>query len=407
MADQRSIEMLAFNFASRTFAYRRLAQGLSRALSAFSSFMREYIDKVIKADQCAQYVDDIGIAANDADHLIKNLRATFECIRHAGLKLTMHKCHFGATEIEFLGRTITPEGVKPQKERITNFLEQTKFPKSKKALQRYLGFLNYCKNYIPRLSKKLAPFFQLLKKDEKVLVTTELVQPLNEINRDLDKWSQLAVKQPLPNKQLVLMTDASFTAAGYAILTEDDPNQKYSSVKKSYAPIAYGSKTFTPSQLKMSKYAKEFLAIYYSFKEFGHIFWGAPKPITILIDNKSVTRFFQTKIIPPTLWNACDYVIQFNFVIAHIPGKNNTAADYLSRMELDPREKLVLKIREDIETKPIEVNVQSAGVVEEEQVFFTEQDEETEAQIWERKKQSRNNLIDHEGVIQIDAISEK
>ena len=328
MADQRSVEKLAFNFASRTFAYRRLAQGLCRALSAFSSFMREYLDKVIKADQCAQYVDDIGIAANDADHLIKNLKATFECIRHAGLKLTMHKCHFGATEIDFLGRTITPEGVKPQKERITNFLEKTKFPKSKKALQRYLGFLNYYRNYIPRLSEKLAPFFQLLKKDEKVLVTTELIQQFNEINRDLDKCSQLALKQPLPNKQLVLMTDASFTAAGYAILTEDDPNQRYSSVKKSYAPIAYGSKTFTPSQLKMSIYAKEFLAIYYAFKEFGHIFWGAPKPNTILTDNKSVTRFFQTKIIPPTLWNACDYVIQFNFVIAHIPGKNNTAADY-------------------------------------------------------------------------------
>ena len=90
MADQRSIEMLAFNFASRTFAYRRLAQGLSRALSAFSSFMREYLDKVIKADQCAQYVDDIGIAANDAEQLINNLRATFQCIQKAGLKLTMH-----------------------------------------------------------------------------------------------------------------------------------------------------------------------------------------------------------------------------------------------------------------------------------------------------------------------------
>ena len=76
MADQRSIEMLAFNFASRTFANRRLAQRLSRALSAFSSFMREYLDKVIQADQCAQYVDDIGIAANDAAQLIKNLRAT-------------------------------------------------------------------------------------------------------------------------------------------------------------------------------------------------------------------------------------------------------------------------------------------------------------------------------------------
>ena len=406
MADQRSIEMLAFNFASRTFAYRRLAQGLSRALSAFSSFMREYLDRVIKADQCAQYVDDFGIAANDAEHLIKNLRATFECIREAGLKLTMHKCRFGATEIDFLGRTITPEGVKPQKEAITNFLEKTKFPKLKKALQRYLGFPNYYRNYIPRLSEKLVPFFQLVKKDEKVLVTSELIEQFNKINRDMDRCSQLALRQPLPNRQLVLMTDASFTAAGYALLTEDDPNQKFTSVKKSYAPIAYGSKTFIPSQLKMSIYAKEFLAIYYAFKEFGHIFWGTPKPVIILTDNKSVTRFFQTKIKPPPLWNACDFVIQFNFTIAHIPGKNNTAADYLSRMEMDPTEKLVLKIRADVETQPIEVNVQSAGVSEEEQIFFTEEDNETEEQIWERKKQSKTGLKVAETAIQIDAISE-
>ena len=45
-------------------------------------------------------------------------------------------------------------------------------------------------------------------------------------------------------------------------------------------------------------------------------------------------------------------------------------------------------------------------MAEEEQVFFTEHDDETEAQIWERKKQSRNNLTDQEVVIQIDAISE-
>ena len=79
MADQRSIEMLAFNLACRTFTYKRLAQGLSRALSAFSSFMQEYFDKVIKPDQCAQYVDDIGIAANPMTQLIRNIRSVFEC----------------------------------------------------------------------------------------------------------------------------------------------------------------------------------------------------------------------------------------------------------------------------------------------------------------------------------------
>ena len=388
MADQRSKEMLAFNFDSRTFAYRRLAQGLSRALSAFSSFMREYLDKVIKTDQCAQYVDDIGIAA---EQLIKNLRATFQCIGHAGLKLTMHKCHFGAKETDFLGRTITPNGVRPQQPRVQNFLEKTKFLKSKKALQRYLGFLNYYRNYIPRLSEKLTPFFKMLTNDEKVLVTPDLLDKFTEINKALDRCCELALKQPLPNKQIALVTDASFTAAGYAILIEDDTLEKYTSTRKAYAPVAYGSKTFSPAQLKMSIYAKEFLAIFFAFKEFGHIFWGTPKPVIVLTDNKSVTSFFQTKIISPSLWNACDYVIQLNFTIAHIPGKNNTAADYLSRLEISPKKKLKLHIREDIQTTPIELHVQSAGVAEEEQIYYTEDDDETEEEIWQRKKQARDN----------------
>ena len=48
------------------------------------------------------------------------------------------------------------------------------------------------------------------------------------------------------------MTDASFTAAGYAIMIEDDPNQKLQSRRKTYASIAFGSKTFNPTQIKMS-----------------------------------------------------------------------------------------------------------------------------------------------------------
>ena len=86
MADQRSIEMLAFNFASRIFAYRRLAQSIISFLKLYC----EYFDKVNRTDQCAQYVDKIGIAAIDAEQLIENLRATFQFIRYAGLKLTMH-----------------------------------------------------------------------------------------------------------------------------------------------------------------------------------------------------------------------------------------------------------------------------------------------------------------------------
>ena len=133
-------------FSNRPFAYRRLAQNLSRSVSAFSSFMREYLVPVVKADQCAQYVDGIGIAAKDATDLTRNIRAVFQCIRNAGLKITNEKCHFGVRQVEFLGRTISSEGVSPQAHKIQNFLNKLRFPKSKKALQRFLGFVNYYRN---------------------------------------------------------------------------------------------------------------------------------------------------------------------------------------------------------------------------------------------------------------------
>ena len=155
--------MLAFNFASRTFAYRRLAQGPSRSVCAFSSFMREYLDPVIKADQCVQYVDDTGIAANSATYLTRNIRAVFKCIQQAELMLTNEKCHFGVREVEFLGRTISAEGISPHARKVQNFLDKRRFPKSKKALQRYLGFVNVYRNYIPRMAEKLSPFYKLLK----------------------------------------------------------------------------------------------------------------------------------------------------------------------------------------------------------------------------------------------------
>ena len=141
IANQRSVEMLAFNLARTTFAHKRLAQGLSRSLSFFSSFMCQHLDPVVKADQCAQYVDDIGIAANNALDLAQNIRAVFQCFRHGGLKLTIKKCHFGVRQVEFVGRNTSSEGVSPQTHKIQNFLNKLKFPKSKKALQWYLEFV--------------------------------------------------------------------------------------------------------------------------------------------------------------------------------------------------------------------------------------------------------------------------
>ena len=106
------------------------------------------------------------------------------------------------------------------------------------------------------------------------------------------------------------------------------------------------------------------------------------------------TFFCQMKSIPPALWNACDYVLQFNFKTTNIAGSVNTAADVLPRLELKVTEKIRLKIREDIQTTPIEVTTSSSDVADEEQFFFTQEadkNDESEEQTLEQKEQSRQN----------------
>ena len=77
----------------------------------------------------------------------------------------------------------------------------------------------------------------MLTKDEKVLVTPDLLEQFIEINKALDRCYEMALKQLLPKKQIALMTDASFSATRYAVLIEDDPFEKNTSTIKAFAPV--------------------------------------------------------------------------------------------------------------------------------------------------------------------------
>ena len=133
-----------------------------------------------------------------------------------------------------------------------------------------------------------------------------------------------------------------------------------------------------------------------AFLEFPHIVWEASRPTLVLTDSKSITQFFQTITIPTSLWNAWDYVLQFNSKIAHIAGSVNTAADFFSRIKLKVTEKIHLKIREDVQTTPREVTTSSSDNADGEQFFFTQADgqDETKDQIPQRKEQSQEKAVE-------------
>ena len=90
--------------------------------------MREYLNTVVEADQCDQNVDDIRTAAKNARDLTRKNRATFQCVRQAGLKVRFEKCCLGIRQFEFIGRTISSEGVSQQTHKVIIFLGKMEIP---------------------------------------------------------------------------------------------------------------------------------------------------------------------------------------------------------------------------------------------------------------------------------------
>ena len=65
-----------------------------------------------------------------------------------------------------------------------------------------------------------------------------------------------------------------------------------------------------------------------------------------------------------------------------------------------------MEIREDVQTLPIEINVQSAGVSQEEQTTNAlYDDDETEDQYWARKNAIRKNPAIEEPAVTIQTLS--
>ena len=62
-----------------------------------------------------------GIASKNATSPAGKIRTVVQCICNAGLQLTIEKCDFGVSQVHFLGRSFSSDGVSPQTHKIQKF----------------------------------------------------------------------------------------------------------------------------------------------------------------------------------------------------------------------------------------------------------------------------------------------
>ena len=82
------------------------------------------------------------------------------------LFVKLKKYKWKVREVEFLGVVIGPKGVKIQKEKVEGILNLL-IPKNIKEVQKFLGLVNYYRQFIKNFAKIAALLHVLVRKEQK------------------------------------------------------------------------------------------------------------------------------------------------------------------------------------------------------------------------------------------------
>ncbi|KAH9289266.1 hypothetical protein KI387_033383, partial [Taxus chinensis] len=161
----------AFTTKWGTYAYKKMSFGLSNAGATFQRAMdmafRGLINKIVLI-----YLDDITVFSKNAADRLCHLRQVFQRCRRFGVSLNPKKCIFLAHEGKLLGHIVLKEGLVIDPERV-EAIQALPLPSHKRALQSFLGRVNFVRRFVPNFAALVKPITLILKKSMAFKWTSE------------------------------------------------------------------------------------------------------------------------------------------------------------------------------------------------------------------------------------------
>ena len=135
------------------------------------------------------------MAANDTTKLTVNTREVFKCMRNAGLKLAISKCHFGVKQDSFfLKHHYSRRCSRTSAQNQDAFVEKN-FQKHKRHCNGTLVSLSV-REFLSHDFLKNLHLFQIVKSKPDLWVQLKLMQTFHELNASLNKLMTDATLQP-------------------------------------------------------------------------------------------------------------------------------------------------------------------------------------------------------------------
>jgi hypothetical protein len=89
---------------------------------------------------CEAYIDDVNVYAKDNDEFLTRLREVLQRFRHHKVFLEASKCFLGYSELNYLGKVISYEGLQMSQDRVKQVADLPT-PQLSKQLKSFLGIV--------------------------------------------------------------------------------------------------------------------------------------------------------------------------------------------------------------------------------------------------------------------------
>jgi len=314
---EEDIEKTAIITPFGLWEYLFMPFGLTNAAQTFQRLM----DRLFRhLPFVFTYLDDHLIASKTLEEHLEHLSQFFTILQENGLTINPSKCVFAASSLKFLGHQVSAAGIVPLARHVTA-IQDFPPPSDLKGLQRFLGMVNFYRQFLPSIAQVLQPLTDFLRGNPKVLAwSAEAAAAFIAAKAAL--VSVVPLSHPAPGAPISLAVDASDSHVGGVL-------QQFQ--KKGWSPLAFFSKKLSPTQAKYSTFDRELLAAHSAIRHFRFLLEG--RQFRLLTDHKPLVAAM-LRVSPP--WSArqqrhLSYIAEFTSDIRHTSGTANIVADALSR----------------------------------------------------------------------------
>jgi transposase InsO family protein len=308
-----------FTHKGKRWRWARWPFGLSPASLRFQKVMEVVLDGL--EGFVTIWIDDILIhTKGSAEKHAEQVRRVLQRLNKHNLRINPDKCHFGYKRVLMLGHMISGK---------TRELDPIKAesaaawpePSTGKEVQRFLGFANFVRDYIPGYASTASDLEPLKKRRKFNLDDFPLARiAFERIKAKLA--SAPVLSQADPKRPLIVATDASRHGLGAILYQEgEDGKRKF---------ISFASTSLKGAQKNYGATKRELLGIIFAIRTFHTYVYG--RQFTLFTDHKALTALFTVKRLSYVLQDWIDTLLQYSFEPIHRPGTELVMPDALSRM---------------------------------------------------------------------------